>query len=63
MEDTLKLIIKDFRKCDHDNKLRLCTECMAHARIGFTRTSYCEFMREFGKQAMDDIMEVMEKVL
>lgn len=63
MEDTLKLIISDFRKCDSKDKLKLCTECMANARIGFTKTSYCEFMREFGRQAMDDIITVMESVL
>ena len=63
MEDTLKMIISDFRKCNREEKLKLCTECMANARIGFTKTPYCEFMREFGKQAMDDIIEVMERVL
>lgn len=63
MEDTLKMIISDFRKCDRENRLKLCTECMANARIGWTKTSYCEFLREHGRQAKDDIIEVMESVL
>lgn len=63
MEDTLKMIIEAYRKCDKGQSLRLCTECMANAKIGWTKTSYCEFLREHGKQAMDDINTVMESVL
>lgn len=63
MEDVLKKIIESYRKCDKGEGIKLCTECMANARIGFTKTSYCEFLREHGKQAIDDITVVMESVL
>lgn len=63
MEDSLKKIIEAYRECDKGHCLRLCTECMANARIGWTKTSYCEFLREHGKQAINDITIVMESVL
>ncbi|MBR2500092.1 MAG: hypothetical protein IKB60_03330 [Clostridia bacterium] len=63
MEDTLKKIIEQYRECDKCRGIRLCVECMANAKIGWTKTSYCDFLREHGKQAMDDIITVMENVL
>lgn len=63
MESSLKKIIEAYRECDKGKNLRICAECMANARIGWTKTSYCEFLREHGKQAMDEIITVMENVL
>ena len=63
MEDTLKKIIEAYRNCDKGQSLRPCTECVANAKIGWKQTSYCEFLREHGKQAMADINTVMESVL
>lgn len=60
MEEKLLRILDGYEHCNYG---KLCTECDASERIPFTKTSYCEFLRQHGKNVIETITDKMEKLL
>lgn len=54
----LDSVIRDYRSCDYD-----CIVCSANEKIAECDVTWCEFLREYGKTAINEVTKCMEWVL
>ena len=54
----LDAVINEYRACDYD-----CIACTANEKIPYFSVTWCEFLRQYGKTAINEITKCMEGVL